>query len=196
MAQERAVIDAILQRRSVSPRKLSPPGPDSEQLSLIVEAAAAAPDHGRIRPWRFVLITDRNALATTFADAARELDPHVSEDLRQREAEKAHHAPCLVGVIARIDKDHAIAPVSEQWVSVGAALQNMLLATEALGFCAMIVSGKKVGTDVLRKGFALSEGEELVGFVAIGTATVPAKIRQDIRDASVLTVWNGVAQDV
>jgi nitroreductase len=190
MAQEHAVIDAILRRRSVPPRKLTAPGPDKDQLSMIVEAATVAPDHGRIRPWRLFLIADRNALAAIFSNATREIDPHISEDLLRREAERAHHAPCLIAVIARIDKDHAIAPPSEQWISVGAALQNILLAAEDLGFRAMMVSGKKVGTDVVRKGFTLSDGEELVGFVAIGSATVPAKDRQDTPDAGVLTVWD------
>lgn len=190
MAQEHAVIDAILRRRSVPPRKLAAPGPDKDQLSMIIEAGTAAPDHGRIRPWRFVLITDRNALAAIFSNAAHELDPHSPEDLLQREAERAHHAPCLIAIIARIDKDHAIAPPSEQWISVGAALQNILLAAEDLGFRAMIVSGKKVRTDVVRKGFAVSDGEELVGFVAIGSTTVPAKDRQDTQEAGVLTVWD------
>lgn len=172
------------------------PGPDNDQFSLIIKAAAAAPDHGRIRPWRFVAIGNRDALAAIFLDAARELDPDISEDLLQREAERAHNAPCLLAVIARIERDHAIAPPNEQWVSVGAALQNILLAAEDLGFHAMIVSGQKVGTDVVRRGFALSEGEELVGFVAIGSATVPAKDRQDSPDAGVLTVWNGGLREV
>lgn len=191
MAQEHAVIDGILRRRSVPPRKLVAPGPDKDQLSLIVEAATAAPDHGRIRPWRFVVIANRNALAAIFSNAARELEPHMSEDLLQREAERAHNAPCLIAVVARIDKGHAIAPPNEQWISVGAALQNILLAAEDLGFHAMIVSGKKVGTDVVRKGFALSDDEELVGFVAIGSATVPAKDRQDSPDPGVFTEWDG-----
>ena len=155
----------------MAPRRLVPPGPDREQLSLMIQAAVAAPDHGRLRPWRFVAIEagQRAALTAAFAAAARELDPGAVDATVSREAEKAEHGPCLIAVIARIDPDHAVAPPHEQWASVGAAIQNFLLAAEALGFAAMIVSGRKVSTRALRQGFSLADAEHLVGFVAVGS---------------------------
>lgn len=176
MVESNPVLQAIAARRSVAPRRLVPPGPDREQLKLMILAAVAAPDHGRLRPWRFIVIEagQRAALAAAFAAAARELDPGAAEAAVSREAEKAEHGPCLIAVIARIDPAHAIAPPHEQWASVGAAIQNLLLAAESLGFAAMIVSGRKVGTQALRRAFSLADAEHLVGFVAVGSYEGPA----------------------
>ncbi len=171
MAAHHPIVEAILKRRSVSPRRLTAPGPDEAQLQLLIEAAAAAPDHGRLHPWRFVILrdSDRQALALAFEQAARELDPDVADAAAAREAEKAHHGPCQIAVIARIYPDHPIAPPAEQWISLGAAIQNVLLAAEALGFRAMIVSGRKVRTAVARRTLGVGEQEELVGFIAVGS---------------------------
>lgn len=191
MSEEHPVIHAILNRRSVSPRRLVAPGPDNRQIELIVQVAVAAPDHGRLRHWRFVHIgaDGRDRLATAFADAARELDPGMVEDAVAREAEKAHNAPCLLAVIARIDEENPIAPPTEQWASVGAALQNILLAAEALGYRAMMVSGRKVHTQSLQKAFDLAGDEHLVGFVSIGTPSAePAAIERP-QASDRLTEW-------
>jgi nitroreductase len=165
------VIDAILNRRSVAPRRQVPPGPGPADVRLMVEAAIAAPDHGRLRPWRFVLVEekDRASLAALFAAAAREHDPDAPPQAAEREAEKARHGAVLLAVVVRIVEEHPVAPAHEQWASAGAAVQNMLLAAESLGFGAMIVSGKKVTSAVLRNAFAGAADEHLMGFVAIGT---------------------------
>jgi nitroreductase len=76
--------------------------------------------------------------------------------------------PCLLAVIARIDNQNTI-PVHEQWIAVGAALQNLMLAISSLKFAAKVVSGKRVLSEALRVFFRLGEEEHLVGFVAIGT---------------------------
>lgn len=181
MTDGHPVIDAILKRRSVAPRRLVAPGPDETGIRLMVEAALAAPDHGLLRPWRFVFVPGeaREALAQVFAAAAREIDPDANSEMVDREADKARHGPALLAVIVRIVGDHPIAPASEQWASAGAAVQNMLLAAEELGFRAMIVSGRKVTARVLRHSLGLEEDEHLLGFVAVGTPSggVPDKTR-------------------
>jgi nitroreductase len=171
MIDEHPVIESILRRRSVAPRRLIAPGPDEAAITLMVQAALAAPDHGRLRHWRFVLVPadEREALAKAFGTAARELNPEAPAEMVDREAGKALHGPILLAVIVRIDDEHPVAPASEQWASAGAAVQNMLLAAEDLGFRAMIVSGRKVTAAALRKAFGLAEDEHLLGFVAVGT---------------------------
>ena len=157
MGANHAVIDAILRRRSVSPRRLVAPGPNTRSVELMVEAALAAPDHARLHPWRFVTIDlrGRDALAAVFGDAARELDPGKTDDAIQRELQKAYNAPTLIAIIARINELHPVVPAREQWMPVGAALQNILLAAEDLGFRAMIVSGSKVSTNALKAAFSV-----------------------------------------
>ena len=163
--------DAILKRKSVAPRKLAAPGPRFDEIERLAQAAAAAPDHGLLRPARLLLIQDkdRDELAKVFELAALELDQNISAEMLRRETERAHHAPTLIAIIARIQPDHAIVSAIDQWISVGASIQNILLTAEDLGFHAMIVSGKKVGTHALRHAFKLSVNEHFVGFIAIGT---------------------------
>ena len=172
-----AVVAAILRRRSISPRRLLAPGPGEGHVRLLVEAALAAPDHGRLRPIRFIAIgnDDRRSLAMVFVAGTRELAPDMPDDALQRDAEKAHHAPCLLAVVAHIVEDQHIIPATEQWIAIGAAVENVLLAAEDLGYGAMIVSGQKVRTKALREAFGLASDEHLVGFIALGTPESPPR---------------------
>ena len=88
--------------------------------------------------------------------------------------ERALAGPCLVAVTARIDAGNAIPP-HEQWIAVGAALQNFMLAASSMDYVAKVVSGKRVSSDALRGFFQLDAGEHLVGFIAIGTSTQPPR---------------------
>lgn len=98
------LLQLIRGRRSVSPRKLSAPGPSDEQLSQMAAIVAAVPDHGRLSPARLVHIADRQALADLFVDALKELEPVADETALARERERAGHAPCLLALIVRIDE--------------------------------------------------------------------------------------------
>jgi len=186
-----ALVTMILSRHSVSPRRLVAPGPDRAQIMTLIEAAAAAPDHRQLRPWRFIHIRaeGRAGLADLFAAAARETHGEMSESELGRAREKAMNGACLIAVIARIRDDVPAVPPHEQWASVGAAMQNLLLAATAMGFGSMIVSGGKVATHALPAGLGLGPEETLLGLAAIGTpARAPhEKSRPD--PASLLTDW-------
>ena len=183
--------DDIIARRSVSPRWLIEPGPSSEQVRTMIEAACAAPDHRRLRPWRFILIRndDRTKLADLFEAAARETHGTLSDDQIERAREKAMNGACLIAVVGVIRNDAPDVLPYEQWVSVGAAIQNTLLVATSLGFGSMIVSGDKVATRALQKGLGLSAIEQLLGFVAVGSVSKqpPADDRPGAID--VLSVW-------
>lgn len=99
-----ALIDS---RRTVLPRWLGAPGPDAAQLRSIFEAAAAAPDHGRLVPWRFVLVPPaaRDRLGAVFAEALRARDPSAGAADVAKAAAKAHHAPVLLLAVARLGGD-------------------------------------------------------------------------------------------
>ena len=109
----------------------------------MVGAACAAPDHGHLGPAEFVYIPDdmRPALADVFEAAAIEADPDISPELRTVARERSFNGPCLLALLVRIDADNGIVPESEQWLSAGAALQNVLLAIEELGYHAKVVGG-------------------------------------------------------
>jgi nitroreductase len=186
-----SIIDYILARRSISPRRLGVPGPDQAQIEALIKAGCAAPDHRCLRPWRFILIGDgsRTKLADLFELAAIETHGDLTVEGRTRAREKAFNGACLIAIVGRIRNDIPDVPVLEQWVSVGAALQNILLGSEAMGFGAMIVSGDKVATQSLRDGFALSAQEQLLGFVAIGTPTKDPRPVERPKVSDVLTIW-------
>jgi len=179
----------LLARRSVSPRRLVEPGPDPQQIIDLIEVAAAAPDHRRLQPWRFISVhkASRERLADLFEAAARELHGSLDKDGLIRAREKAANGACLIAVIAKIRPDVPDVPVHEQWVSVGAAVQNILLGAMSLGYGAMIVSGDKVGMRSLRDGLGLSSQETLLGFIAIGTPKVSAKLKMRPNPGDILS---------
>ena len=130
-------------RRSVPPRHLVEPGPSQADLARMIEAASTAPDHRGLRPYRFLEIADRTALAEAFVVAEREMNPTATEADLDRARERAGHAPCLLAVITRIDDDNSEVTVPEQIASAGAALGYLLLAAHSLGFGAMAVSRRE-----------------------------------------------------
>jgi nitroreductase len=193
MMTQNAVYEALLARRSGNARALIAPGPDSEAIAAIVTAAARAPDHGRLVPFRFLEVSDqgRARLADLLDAAQRELMPDAPAAEFERAREKAHQGPVILGVIGRIDAAHPKITASDQWLSVGCALENMLLAVQAHGFAAAVRSGKFLDTKAMREGFALGETEHLTCLVAIGTPTdwPPQKPKPALE--RVFTRWDG-----
>lgn len=164
---------ALIARRSGNARALALPAPDRETLDAIVLAASRAPDHGRLVPFRFLEIADsaRPALADMLEAAARVLDPAIPAPEIERAREKADQGPVILALIARIEADHPKIPASDQWLTVGCALENLLLALQSFGFAAAVRSGRFLETAPMRDGFRLAGNEHAVALVAIGTAT-------------------------
>jgi nitroreductase len=161
----------ISSRQNVSPKRLVDPGPSDEQLAQILRCAACAPDHGLLRPWRFVLVPrDKRALlAEVFAQALTDRDPTASAEQLEAAREKAYRAPVLMLVVARLGDADPPIPWLERMVSVGAAVQNMLLMAHALGFGAGLTSGQAMSSPRMRALFRLADGEKAVCFLNIGT---------------------------
>lgn len=161
----------ITSRQNVSPKRLVEPGPDDAQLERLLEAAAAAPDHDMLLPWRLVIVSaeKRRSLGDVFALAL--IDRDSSATLAEVEAarQKAHRAPLLMLAIARLADDGDPVPGVERVVSLGCAIQNILLTAHALGFGAGLASGQALRSPRLRELFALLPGEAPVCFITIGT---------------------------
>ncbi|MEZ5774590.1 MAG: nitroreductase family protein [Hyphomicrobiaceae bacterium] len=181
-----AFLELAQGRRSVKPRLLAMPAPSANEIRRFVEAALAAPDHGRLTPVRFLLIGPerRSALAEALAAAAREIDPDVDAEAIAAARAKAGDSPALLAMIVRIRADHPAVPPEEQLIGAGAALQNLLLAIHAAGFGGAILSGRRCATTALRQALGLSADERLAGFVSMGTPAgepKPAR-RPDVAD--------------
>ena len=166
-------------RQTILPKRLDAPGPDAAQLEQILQAASAAPDHGQILPWRFVLVPReaRARLAEVFADSLHERDAGATDAELGRAREKAHRAPLLMLVLVDAQRGDLEIDLFERIVSAGCAVQNMLLMATALGFGSALTSGKALKSPGLRKLFDLTEGEQALCFVNIGSA----KARKDAR---------------
>jgi nitroreductase len=167
------VAAAIALRQQCAPKRLLAPGPDSAQLDAYFRAAAAAPDHGTLTPWRFVVIPDaaRARLAAAFAAALLQRDAQAAAVELEEARARAYRAPFLALAIARLQGDAgADIPAHERLVSLGAAIQNILLSAHADGFDSGLVSGASLRSEPLRRLFALDTGEVAVCFVAIGSA--------------------------
>lgn len=161
----------IVSRQNVSPKRLFEPGPDAAQMEQLFHVAAAAPDHGLLTPWRFVLVpTGRRAdLAEVFALALIDRDPGATLAQIEAAREKAHRAPLLMLAVARLGACEPDIPPLERMVSLGCAVQNMLLCAHAMGFGSSLTSGQAMGSARLRDLFQISEGERAVCFVNVGT---------------------------
>ena len=113
-------------RQTVLPKRLLAPGPDATQQGLILAAAAAAPDHGQILPWRFVSVPEsaRQRLADVFAASLLERDPQATPEQAEQAREKAYRAPMLLLAIARLHDDNLEIDAGERLISAGCALQR------------------------------------------------------------------------
>ena len=101
-------MELLLSRESAL--KLEPPGPDRAALDAIFQSAVRAPDHGRMRPWRFVVIPEdkRAAFGDLMADCMRRREPAASAEMLLRERDKAMRAPIIVVAAAHVEKGHKI----------------------------------------------------------------------------------------
>lgn len=160
----------IQSRRTTLPKRLCGPGPDAQQKRVILEGAAAAPDHDQILPWRFVEIPQacRTALGLVFEDSLLERDPSASEQERLQAREKAERSPWLLLLVVRTGGEPEDIPACERLLSAGAAVQNMLLLASAMGLGSSLTSGKALSSLALRRLFQLPPQEQAVCFVNIG----------------------------
>jgi nitroreductase len=166
-------IDALLTRRSAT--TLTEPGPDEAALQLIFQSAVHAPDHGRLRPWRFIVVRGvaRARFGELLAAHLQRTHPGVGEETLARERSKAFRAPLIIVVAAHVREEMKKVPPLEQQLSAGAAVHAMMLAARALGFNAMWKTGTPAYDDAVKASLELTREDTIVGFLYIGTDPAP-----------------------
>lgn len=179
----------FLQQRNSSPQ-LTDPAPSGSQLDEMFAAAMRAPDHARLRPWRFLTITGerREALGLLFREALLERNPAADDNARQKAANAPLRAPLLVAVVARLS-EHPKVPYIEQQLSAGCAAHGLLLAAEALGYAGIWRTGDACFDRRVMDGLGLSANEELVGFVYLGTRRCDPKPLPAMRAEDFVSSW-------
>lgn len=185
-------IDALVTRRSAA--ALTEPAPDAGALELIFASAVRAPDHGRLRPWRFAVV--RGAARARFgellaAHLARTQPAATAESLR-RERDKAFRAPMIIVVAARVNEAVVKIPPIEQKLSAGVAAGNIMLAALALGYNAMWKTGAAAYDAEVARALGFEPNDAIVGFLYVGTeAGRPSAARGEWRD--LVRDWDGAA---
>jgi nitroreductase len=160
-------LTALATRRSGKPRDLTAPGPDAEQLDRILSVAMRTPDHGKLAPWRFVVIDDRDAFAALLERAYRAGNPEPKPGELQTVEQFARQAPALVVALSSPQPDSHI-PLWEQQLSAGAACMNLLHAAHASGFAGGWLTGWAAYSDEVRDAFGAAP-ERIAGFLFLGT---------------------------
>jgi nitroreductase len=185
-------ISTLLTRCSA--KRTVDPAPAPEDLHVMLRAAVQAPDHGRLRPWRFITVQGeaRHTLGRIFADALAERDPEASAAALEREAAKLLRAP-LVIVVACHPSDGNGVPEIEQIVSAGAAAQNILLAAYQLGYGAMWRTGAQAYDRTVHAALGLDQSDTIVGFVYVGTLESPLPERVAVDPAPFVSEWTAPA---
>lgn len=178
-------------RRSGKPRDLAAPGPDAAQLQQILEIAARTPDHGKLAPWRFVIVpTDKRAvLAQTITDAYRAERPQAARLEIEALEQFATQAPALVVVLSSPKIDSHI-PLWEQQLSAGAACMNLLHAAHALGFAGGWLTGWSAYSDAVRDAFG-AEPERIAGYLFLGTPGKQLEERPRPDPQKIISTWQG-----
>src|SRR5215472_1548126 len=162
-------IELLLSRRSGSAKAMTGPGPDESQLRTILRAASRVPDHGKLFPWRFIVIQGdaRRRMGELRVESLRADEPALSPERVEIERGRFLRAPVVVGVVSRVREAIPI-PEWEQMLSAGAACQTMLIAAHALGFVANWITEWPAYHPIVRERFGLKVGERIAGFVYIG----------------------------
>ena len=181
-------------RRSGRPRDLVAPGPTREELDHILTIAMRTPDHGKISPWRFVVVgqRQRQQLADLLAHALPEHDSEATSAHYAKALEFCHQAPVLVTLISSPIQGHKI-PVWEQELSCGAVAMNLLHAAHALGYVGGWITGWQAYSPRVTRAFC-EEGERIAGFIFLGTPGNPLEERPRPALADHVSEWVAPAE--
>ncbi|MDF1872169.1 nitroreductase [Vannielia sp.] len=183
-----AALDFLLTRRSRPAKTLTTPVPTRAELGPILQAAARSPDHGKLEPWRFIVL-EKPALERLAALAGQRGEALEIEPEKVAKMQTQLVQPGLAVAVVSSPVQSEKVPMVEQLYSAGAVCLSMLNAALATGWGANWLSGwASHDRDFLSQGLGLALHESLAGFIHIGTETTapPERPRPDI---SKITMW-------
>jgi nitroreductase len=181
----------LLLGRSSNP-KLTEPEPDAETLKLAFEAAARAPDHAGLKPWRMYVVRGdaRIKLGNLMAETVRRKNAAATDQELEKVRHKALRAPLIIVVGAVVEPNPKV-PAIEQLLASGAAAHAVLYALQARGFSGIWRTGDSAYDPVVKQAFGLREQDALVGFIYSGTAKQPPPSFNRAVPLEFVREWNG-----
>ncbi|MFJ4396472.1 NAD(P)H nitroreductase [Pseudomonas sp. NPDC089396] len=180
-------LDALLNRVSVP--RLTEPAPNAAQREALFQAALRAPDHGQLRPWRFLTIEGqgREKLGELFAQALQNKG-EASQAALDKARAMPLRAPLLIVVIAKL-QDHFKVPKSEQRLAAGCAAHGILIAAYAQGIGAVWRTGDMAFDAFVHQGLAMAENEEVIGYLYVGTPLAEPRTAPVLETAAFVSAW-------
>ena len=180
----------FLDRHSTPAKALVDPAPDDRQLRLILKIAMSAPDHGRLHPYRFISIRGqaRHRLSEVFGQALLRREPKVDPAYLKKQRDKPLRSPLIVVVVSHLIESPKI-PEIEQMLSAGAAAQNILLASKALGFGSIWLTGDNAYDPYVCGELGLADNECIIGFIYLGTPALDIPPRPIPEVSTHLSHW-------
>ena len=183
-------LDPLLKRHSVPSRQLGEPAPDEATLHALLDAAIRVPDHGKLVPFRLVLLRGEAKLrfGELLSERAIRRDPELPESNREKERQRYTFAPLVVTVISRIDPSSKVPPI-EQQLSAGCVAHNLLIGASELGYGAQWLTGWAAYDPEVAALLQLTALEQVIGFVHIGTPQIDVPDRDRPVLAELLSSW-------
>ena len=181
-------LTALLTRSSIG--GLTEPAPDAEALYAAFRAALRAPDHRMLRPWRYLTVSGegRQALGQAFLQAGLQDNPSLGETERNRLLAMPLRAPLIVVAILSPRTDEKV-PEYEQVLSMGAAIENFLVALHAQGYAGMWRTGWMAEHAAVKSALGLQAGETIAGYVYCGVAASPPRAATPLAVDDFVRAW-------
>ena len=165
-------IELLLTRSSMKAAVHSEPGPGPDDLDVILRCATRVPDHGRLTPWRILVVQGeaREELGSIFESIYRSNHPDATEENIAFEHRRPLRSPLVLVVSTKIESVERI-PRWEQVLSGAAVCQNILIASTALGYACQWLSGWAAEDEAVKAALHIAPGDQILGFIYIGTAS-------------------------
>jgi nitroreductase len=180
-------LENIFTRHSIS--KLRPDPVSKQLIEKLLAAAVQAPNHYKVRPWRFVVLQGaaRERLGAVFAEAAHKKQPDFPIEIFEKERTKPLRAPVLIAVGVDLPEDPRVVEM-ENICAAAAAAENLLLAAHALGLAGMWRTGSSAYQDEVKEFLGFTPQQHLIAFLYIGYPAVepPTEPRPGYEDH---TIW-------
>lgn len=188
--RDKNTVDFLLSRRSILARMMEGPGPDDKDLRRILQTGLRVPDHGRLAPWRFIVIRGeaRERLGGVLAETFKRKTPDAIEEQIEIERERLTRAPVVVAVVSKVVKEHKI-PEWEQILSSGAACQTMLIAALSMGYAAQWITEWYAYDPDVKAALGIGADDRIAGFLYLGNEAAEPTERMRPEYDDIVSEW-------